>query len=318
MESKSRATAAGLFVIVMTALLVSVLFWFSSAKKVDQMEYDIFTSGSVNGLLPQANVELHGISVGTVKSIEFVRAQPGLIQVRLLIDKTAPITKATYAVMDSRGVTGSTFVNLLNDTEAGEEKRTQLISQMVTDEIPQIPLKLTTFQTFTENAQDLVKQVETAMGNLNNWLSEENEKKLFTAVVNAGEAAKQIAQLGHTLDAKSDEVMSNVAKTLDQLSVLTANANKLIKQFNAPDGTAQQLNEGVQALVKMADHINYITLPQIDHAMHTIDSTVGSVNRFVNNLEGQPQALLLGPGDVPAGPGEAGFKEPSMPQGNKK
>lgn len=318
MESKSRATAAGFFVVVMTALLVGVLFWFSTGKKVDQMEYNIFTSDSVKGLLPKAVVELHGISVGVVESIEFVQNQPGLIEIRLMIDKTAPITEATYAVIDSRGVTGSAFVNLLDDTEAPKEKRTQLLSQMTTHGIPQIPLKLTSLQTFAENAESLIKQAEAAMGNLNSWLSVENEKKLFSAVENAGEAAKQIAQLGHTLDSKSNEVMTNVVKTLDHVSALTANANKLMKQFSAPDGTAAQVNEGVQALVKAVDHINYITLPQIDNAMHKIDSTVGSVNRFVNKLEGQPQALLLGPGDMPAGPGETGFKGVPMPQGNKK
>lgn len=303
MESTSRATAAGIFVVIMVAMLVGILFWVSVDKKTDRIEFDILTSGSVQGLIPQANVELHGINVGTVQSVSFVPDQPNVIQIRMMIDRTAPITYATYATLTSRGVTGTTFVDLTTDLNAPPEKQTQLLMR-TSDTVPvQIPLRPTVLQSFTENATDVLDQINNTLAQLNMWLSPENSQKLFTAVENAGNAASQVAKLGETLDIKANQVMTDVSTTLKDVSTLVQSTNKLITSLNSPDGSMQSLKTAL-------DHMNRVTLPQIDRAAHSFDSTMITVNQFIEHLDEQPQALLLGPGKAKAGPGEPGFKAP--------
>lgn len=310
MESTSRATAAGAFVVIMMAMLIGVLFWFSIDKKTDQIEYDIFTTGSSHGLLPRANVELHGINVGTVQSVSFAEGQPGLIQIRMMIDRNAPITQATYAMLNSRGVTGVAFVDLLTDVDAPKEKQTQLLSLATKSGVPEIPLKPTPLQAFAEDMGGVLKQVDQALAQLNQWLSEENSQKLFTAVENAGNAAGQVAKLGHTLDVKANEVFTDVSVALKDVSALVQNTNQMIQSLNGPKGSVSGINKSMESLAVTIEHLNRVTLPQIDRAARSFDKAMDSASQLMDDLDDDPQSLLMGASKVKPGPGEAGFSAP--------
>lgn len=310
MESTSRATVAGAFVVIMLMMLIGVLSWFSTTKKTDRIEYDIFTSISINGLVPQANVELHGINVGTVESVAFVPNQPGTIQIRMMVDRSAPISQATYAMLNSRGVTGTTFVDLITDVSAPPEQQQQLLASSASSGVPQISLRPNTLQSVTENISDILQQINETLAQLNSWLSPENRQILFTTVENAGNAANEIAKLAQTLDTKADLVLSNVSTAANNISTLLESSNQLVKSLNAPDGSIQKINETLQSLSTSIHHINRLTLPQMDRSFRSIDKTAGSVNELINNLNEQPQSLFLGPAQIKAGPGEPGFEAP--------
>ena len=63
MESRAHAIATGLFAILLGTALVGALWWFSDKREVTR-EVVLVTTGSVNGLNPQATVRYRGIVAG--------------------------------------------------------------------------------------------------------------------------------------------------------------------------------------------------------------------------------------------------------------
>ena len=316
MESKAHATIAGAFVVIMIAMVICVVLWFSKDKTV-RVPYDIVTTSSVNGIAPQASVQLQGINVGVVESVEFLADQPDKVRIRMQIDEQAPITRSTYAVFNYRGVTGLVYIELMNDLKSPTDQRGQPLYTDDTSGVPQIPLQANTLQSFAETAQGVLTQAEDTLKNLNSWLSKDNEQTLFSAVESIGQAADQVSQLSRTLDTKMDRVMTDASSTLSEVRSLAHNADKMVSGLVAPGGAIENIVAGTQALAGAADHLNAVTLPRIDQAARSADRMFSSLKRFLQRLDGQPQSLIFGYGQPRPGPGEAGFESPySSQRGN--
>ncbi len=118
MENKAHAFAAGLFVLVVTALLVALAAWLTRDTG-ERRIYEISSPEAVNGLQSQAPVRYRGGAVGKVTGIGFDPKAMGNVLVTLALDDSAPVTRSTYASLGFQGVTGLAFVQL---DDGGESK----------------------------------------------------------------------------------------------------------------------------------------------------------------------------------------------------
>src|SRR3954471_424939 len=111
MENKAHALAAGIFVVVAAVLVLVLAAWLT--RDTGQRDpYEISTRESVTGLAPQAAVRYRGVEVGKVDAIGFDPKAQGNVLIKLEIDRTAPVTKDTFATLGFQGVTGLAFVQL--------------------------------------------------------------------------------------------------------------------------------------------------------------------------------------------------------------
>ena len=147
MESRSHALAAGLFAIFLSLGIALALWWFSDGRESTR-EVLLVSSGSVNGLNPQATVRYRGIIAGKVASIALDPANPHDLLVTARIRTDLPITKGTRARLASQGVTGLAFI-ALDDSgdnpeplsgEAGGPPRLRLAPGIV-DEVTEASLQ---------------------------------------------------------------------------------------------------------------------------------------------------------------------------------
>src|SRR6478735_3889250 len=111
MENKAHALAAGIFVVVVSAMLVALASWLTRDSGERDI-YEISTRETVTGLQAQAAVRYRGVDVGKVSTIGFDPKQTGNVLMRLEIDHEAPVTKDTFATLSFQGVTGLAFVQL--------------------------------------------------------------------------------------------------------------------------------------------------------------------------------------------------------------
>src|SRR3954471_2813040 len=111
MENKAHALAAGIFVVLITVLLVALAAWLTRDTG-ERDAYEISTREAVTGLQPQAAVRYRGVDVGKVDSIGFDPKAQGNVLIRLEVDSHAPVTKDTFATLGYQGVTGLAFVQL--------------------------------------------------------------------------------------------------------------------------------------------------------------------------------------------------------------
>src|SRR5215469_10995615 len=112
MESQSHAFAAGLFVILLCLAAIGAVVWLENPGQPAGLAIDLLSTHSVAGLKVDAPVSFRGVDVGRVKSIAFDSRQAGRIRVRVAVDRSAPITQATYAKLSYQGINGLALIQL--------------------------------------------------------------------------------------------------------------------------------------------------------------------------------------------------------------
>ena len=103
MENKSHALAAGLFVVLLTAMVIGLSLWMGR-DNTNYQRFELATKDSVSGLQLQAAVRYKGVPVGRVTSIEFDPAKDGKVLIIIAVNAEAPITATTYAMLGFQGV----------------------------------------------------------------------------------------------------------------------------------------------------------------------------------------------------------------------
>ncbi|GKT22410.1 MlaD family protein [Acidovorax sp. SUPP3334] len=323
MENKSHALAAGIFVVVVAALLAGLGLWLTRDNTSYQL-YELSSKQSVGGLQPQAAVRYKGVAVGKVVRIGFDPDVAGNVLIRIAVSDQAPITPATFAVLGYQGVTGLAHV-LLDDGQQPEPPMPKGPSGL-----PRLPLKTSPFGQLAEQGPAILSQVEEATSRINDLLSDDNQKRIANAIDNLAQAAGNASALMKRLDttvvqrldpalAAVPGVASDARQTLQALreagNSASAAANEVgtaVKQLSAEGGPIDQIAEGSKSLATAADRFGRVTLPRLNHAADETSRAVRRLGRTASTISDNPQSLIYGSGTAAGGPGEPGFEAPVL------
>lgn len=253
MENKSHALAAGIFVVLVTALVIALATWLARDTTIRDV-YEISSNESITGLSPQSAVRYRGIPVGKVDAIEFDKQVKGNVLIRLAIDGSAPLTKSTFATLGFQGVTGLAYVQLDDQGESKEPLATSRSSPA------RIPLHPSLFSSLSDQGVKLVMQVEETSKQLNVLLSAENQKVLMGAVAAAGQSAMQVGAMSARMQAIVDaqlgpqntNIPALVRDSRETMRALQATAGELNKTAQEAARTAQETTRAVQAAAQAA------------------------------------------------------------------
>ncbi len=335
MENKSHALAAGTFVLLVSALLVALALWLTRDTSVHRL-YELSTRESVTGLQPQAGVRFRGVAVGKVVSIGFDPVNQGNVLIRISTDDTAPITRSTFATLGFQGVTGLAFIQL---DDGGESKEALPTSETA---IARIPVRPGLISRLTDQGNSLLAQVEETSRRMNLLLAPDNQKALFSAVQDIGQAASGIKQFSATaervitaqfgpermnlpqlaqdmsvtlksLQATGDKVNTNLDRlgaSADEVKQMASEMQSVAKSVNQPGGALDKVGEGVQSLSSMTQSLNATTLPRLNRVTDEASRTARQLGRTATAVSDNPQSLIYGNGAVAPGPGEPGFTPP--------
>jgi phospholipid/cholesterol/gamma-HCH transport system substrate-binding protein len=322
MENKAHALAAGVFVLGLIAALVALVLWLTHDNTVRNI-YELSTRDAVSGLQPQAMVRYRGIAVGKVVLIDFDPKIKGNVRVRINVDERVPLTKSTFATLSYQGVTGLAFIAL---DDKGES---QVALAPNNDDPPRIPLKPSLLAQLQDRGEAILDQVEQVTHRANALLSDDNQKRFTSALVNISEAAAGANQLTRTLDntvktginptlaalpsmvERTRDTMGTVKKAAGDVSRVANNFNTTVGRLNAKDGPIDRLGDGTKALSQAVEAFNGATLPRLNRVADDTSHAVRRLGRAADNINDNPQSLLFGNGGVVAGPGEPGFSAPA-------
>ena len=311
MENKAHAIAAGVFVLVVSALLALLAVWLMRDNTQRDM-YEMSTHEIISGLQPQAAVNFRGIPVGKVEFIGFDSKIKGNVLVRVSIDRAAPVTQSVFATVASQGVTGLGFIQL-DDT--GESK-VRLVAN--DDNPPRIPLKTGGLDKLLKQSEVIFKQVEQASVQLNKLLSDDNQKVITGAVTQLGDAAGSVGKLSvnmnSILDAQLGPDKVNIPKLVKNMDATLSSAKTAVdevsvtaKRLNEKGGPLDKLAEGGSALASGAEAFSAGTLPKLGEVADETTRTMRQLRRTVSAVDDNPQSLIFGNGPPTPGPGEPGF-----------
>ena len=314
MENKAHALAAGIFVAVLTALVLGLAAWLTRDTGVRD-PYEISTKETVTGLQEQAPVRFRGVDVGKVKRIGFDPKQVGNVLVRLEIDRDTPLTKETFATLSYQGVTGLAFIQLADEGKPAPRLEPN-------DEVPpRIPLHPGLLARLEERGEVILDRVDEVAKRVNTLLGDSNQQRIATALETISQAATNtnllVTHTDSTIRQRLDPALAEATATLkgaqkavDQVGVAATQFGQTAQRLNAPGGPMERISEGTDNLAQAAASFSAGTLPRIDRATDETMRTVRTLNRAVNELTENPQMLIYGDGAAQPGPGEPGFHAP--------
>jgi phospholipid/cholesterol/gamma-HCH transport system substrate-binding protein len=318
MENKAHALAAGIFVAVLTALLLGLAAWLTRDTGVRDV-YEISTRETVTGLQEQAPVRFRGVDVGKVKRIGFDPAEVGSVLVRLEIDRDTPLTRDTFATLSYQGVTGLAFIQLSDHGRPAPRLAPN------DDVPPRIPLRPGLLARLEDKGEVILERVQEATERINTLLGDPNQKRIADALENLARAADSTGQLTAHLDttvkqrldpalAQATVTLRGAQKAVEQVGAAADQFSQTAQRLNAPGGAMDRVSEGTDALAQAAQTFSAATLPRINRATEETTRTVRSLHRAVNELTENPQMLIYGDGTPQPGPGEPGFRSPGAPR----
>ena len=315
MENKSHAIAAGVFVLVMLAMLAGLVLWLTR-DSANYKEYELSTPDGVSGLQPQAAVRYKGVAVGKVTRIGFDPKAKGNVLIRLAVNEQTPISANTFAMLNYQGVTGLAHV-LLDDADKPLPPLPPGPSGL-----PRLPLRSSPVSQIAEQAPLILHQIEENTRRLNQLLGDENQLLIRNAIDQIGQTAGQLRTLTAHVDGilmqRIDPALAGLPATLSAVqqagsgvAALAQEARQTTERLNAAGGAIDQITLGTQAFARAAEQFGGSTLPRINRATEESARTARQLGRVAGNISDNPQVLLFGPGRAPPGPGEPGFTAPA-------
>ncbi|WP_313076719.1 MlaD family protein [Melaminivora sp.] len=321
MENKSHALAAGLFVLVVAALLAGLALWLTR-DQTSYKYYELSSKDSVSGLQSQAAVRYKGVSVGRVTSIGFDREVSGNVLIRIAVNTSAPISPTTFATLGYQGVTGLAHIQL------DDAQQPQPAPPPGPSGLPRLPLQSSPFSQLAEQGPAILGQVQEATQRINELLAEENQQRLARAIDQIGDAASNVGQLAKRLEQTVDtrlnpalavvpQVAQEARQTLAALRQAGDNAGRAadevataVQRLSAEGGPIDEIAAGSRSLAGAADRFGRVTLPRLNHAADETARAARRLGRTASGISDNPQSLLYGSGRAAAGPGEPGFQAP--------
>ena len=315
MENKAHALAAGIFVLVMGALLAGLAYWLTRQASAER-DVVLVTQDAITGLQAQASVQFRGLKVGRVEDIDLDPASPGQIRIRLSVRADTPITPATYATLGYQGLTGIAFVQLELDPQqaasapSGDDLRTG-------QSPPTIPLRAGWMARWTQQGERLLGQLTEAAERANQLLAPDNQLALRRSVDALAQAAVAVPPALERVE-RSFAVMSASASTVgasaDRVRLAADDYAALAGRLQAAGGTLDQLQHSLAVIAATTQSAQQGGLPRANRALDEAGQTARVLRRTARQFDEQPQSLVFGLPLGAPGPGEPGFVSPATPR----
>ena len=228
MEREANYTAVGAFVLLITAMAVLFVYWYSdSADRRDYTRYEIYFDGSVSGLSRGSPVRYLGVDVGRVYAMRIDRRSSARVQVIADIDSEAPVSARTVAQLSLQGVTGLLYIDLI------ENRGNLTVAEPVESErYPVIASSRSNFDLFLASLPELVAKANDTLIRVNTILSDANIAALTKTIERIEGAATHLPGMMQNAEALVTELRGS-AKDFGATMV----ALRQVSERSGPDVT---------------------------------------------------------------------------------
>ncbi|WP_167496435.1 MlaD family protein [Desulfopila sp. IMCC35006] len=297
MESKINYTLVGLFVVLLTAGLISFAYWLG--KHGGRQEYDaylVYMSESVAGLSTDASVKYRGVNVGTVERLGINPHNAKEVEILLKIEHGTPIKTDTTATLKSFGITGLAFIEL----SGGSNDAPPL--QKTGDSIPIIPATPSTFTQIYGSLEQLIQQSASTLIKFDQILSKENLENI-TAIL--GETKLLVKDIRGQMAGLQNLVESGVVmeKQVSSAFEKVAHASDSVKKMaDSLEHNYANVGHEMQQDVRQS-------LELFNQLLYDLDILTGDLQHATQAIQASPSDLLFKHRPLKPGPGEREYNE---------
>ena len=308
MEAKVNFAVVGAFVLVLGAALIGGGLWLSSGKYYGRsyVTYQTYMSESVAGLNVNAPVKYRGVDVGSVRTITLNPANVEEVQLTLSLVRGTPVKEDTVAIMETQGLTGIAFVNLV----AGRND-SPLLQARAGQEFPVIKSGPSLLGRLDAAVTVLLANLTRTTDNFNALLNEENRRAI-------GKTLADLEVVSRTLAARSpaiDAGLANAARTMENAARVTKELPQLVQRIERSadgfDRMAEAVTRAGTSATGMLDStrtdVQQFTgegLPEVRQLVAELRDLTSTLRRVGGDLDRNPSVLLYGRPPAKRGPGE--------------
>lgn len=272
METKVNYTAVGAFVILLLTAITLGIIWLSAGFTFQRTtDYLIYMAESVSGLSLDSPVEFNGVVVGNVRDIEINRKNPQLVEVILNINSQTPITRGTMATLNTRGITGITFISL-------KDKSTDLrpLKPRPNEKYAVIPTSPSLFMRLDIALKEVTTNIRKVTETFQTLFDEQNQQSIKLFLLNIQKISGTIAANSQ----KINDIFTHINKATEQFVPLIENSRNTISVFQTQ------------------------TLPATYRVLTNLDELTRNLSAISVELKQNPSVLIRGTAPQPLGPGE--------------
>ncbi|WP_372881154.1 MlaD family protein [Psychromonas sp.] len=297
MESRINYTIVGLFVVILTAALLSAAFWLTQQfGKQTYDNYYVHLSESVAGLNIDAAVKYRGVDVGSVIKIGLKANNPEVVELLLKINQDIPIKTDTTAALNFYGITGLAYIEL-----KGIDKEAMLLKRD-DNEIPVIPSRPSTLRRIDQSLSQLAEKSIETLENINRLLGDKNldnvELLLFESKGLVKDLRGQLQGIAMLLD--NGLVMENkIVAASEQVGAASTSISRMADNLEKnTTALSREMSSGMRE--------SFIALNQL---LSDLDILIGNLQRTLQGIKDSPADLLFKRTQARPGPGEEGYHE---------
>ena len=302
MDRDANYVAVGAFVLLVIAMAVSFVFWYSEERdKHTYQRYEIYFPGSVSGLTAGSPVRYLGVDVGKVVRIMIDPQQRKTVQVMADIDSSAPIDDRTRASLSLQGITGLLFVALEQDPKA---ESTGSLPQG--QHYPMIRSRPSDFDVLLSNLPALTAHLVELADHFNQIFSDENvhaieetldnlrltSERLPNTVREVQELLTEVRRATREVQGTVVELHSFVTDARPDLTVAVANivaiSDNLAKTTQRLNNFVAQNEPGVSLFAQQS-------LPEFEKLLRETRAAVREFRDLSRSLKQNPSQLIYEP-----------------------
>lgn len=307
MRGKTHYALIGLFVIGLAITLVGVILWLGAGgpgRVYD--EYVVYMEESVSGLSRDNAVKYHGVDVGRVHEIGLDPLHGERVRLLLQIVRGTPVRQDTVATLETQGLTGLAFVNLM-----GANSDSPLLEARPGEAYPEIRSRPSAWGQLDRAVEELVSNLNELTGRFLVLLGEENQDHLGRTLANLDRFSAALAGRAQALTGSIDDLAETLQHAREVSGGLPGLLARLAAAATALERMADQVGAGgeavrlaVQSRDRDLQRFTAEALPEAAAMIGELRAAAHKLRLFSERLERDPAVLLRGGPTRALGPGE--------------
>lgn len=276
----------GLFIISASVILIAVIIWLGASEFLEEnVYYNTYFKGSVQGLETGSAVKYQGVPVGSVSA---VRVAPDgiLIEVILQIDKGVDINDSLRATAEMAGIAGGKYIHLFYPTENNLKHMYPELSFK-----PQYPV--------IKSAPSGFQEIEIAARQVMNNLMLLEVGKISDGTIKFLDETTGFIESSDRFinDKKLQDIMENFKTSSERLMNILSRADTSDVLANIAN-TTEHLLEAARGLEEFAVNLNAeidsIGFPQkFQNIVDQYDSAMSTTRKVINQIGFRTETALF-------------------------
>lgn len=304
MDSKINFFKIGLFIIVLSIALLSVIFWLGKygfeKKKYD--EYSIYFIESISGLNIGSSIKYKGFEVGNVNEIKINPNNSEEIQLDVLIKKGTPIKEDNYAILGNVGITGLKYIELKGGTHGSA------LLKENEDGLKVIPSKISTLTTLFDSTEDITTEFLKVLNQIRKVLNDENIK-IFSQILSKGESSiSNIEELSSYL-VKNEKKIDSL---INSILALTKTSGNSFDSINKSASSFKELTSALLVELKKGSFnvkdISQESFDKLNVVLKELENSLELTQKLIDDLNQSPSDIIFKQKNIKYGPGEENEK----------